>query len=601
MRTSVGFALALVLATAGIAPAAVAASSPAAESCRTIPVDADAPLRADVARERFGVDGTGVVVGVVSDSFAATSAPGSTVADDIANGLLPGPGNPCGRQTPVEVLRDGTDIPTSVDEGRAMLQLVHGIAPGASLAFAAADPDSAASLREAIDLLVDHGADVIVDDISVEEDAIFQRSLTAETIARATERGVISFSSAGNQNLLPSSPLAGQEATPINGWQTSAYRPTACPDAVTAAVTAQGFSTPTDCLDVDPGDTSDATLGYSVSSHAELIFQWGEPAGAVTGSFVPVVLQAGAPLDVELKPLADGTPGYTVVLPRADADLEVEVVVARVTTPDASRSLPNPSIFLMFLQSGLGWAEYTRSEGEVQIGRTSLGHNSDPVAISVAAAAYDTPTKVESFSSHGPSTHFFAPRTASVPSAVLAAPEIVSKPDIMSVDRVRQSVLGSNPDETGGRQFPGTSAAAPLAAAVAALAKSVDPSLTQEDVRALLTTTARPAASPWASVPAENVTGAGLIDAEAALAALAPAPTPTPTPEPTPTPAPTPTASPSQTASAPVPSPSTTGPSRLANSGTYASASLPLVIGAVVLLILGGVVLVVVRARARRK
>lgn len=594
MRTSVGFALALILVAGGVAPAALAATPAAPESCRTIPVDADAPLRADIARERFGVDGTGVKVGVISDSFARTSAPGATVEDDIANGLLPGPGNPCGHETPVEVLRDGSGVSPSSDEGRAMLQLVHGIAPGASLAFAAADPDSAASVREAIDLLAGYGADVVVDDISVEEDAIFQRSLTAETIARETGGGMIYFSSAGNQNVLPSSPLPGQDVTPINGWQTSAYRPTACPDVVTEAVVAQGFSAPGDCLDVDPGETSDATLGYSVSSHAELVFQWGEPAGAVTGSFVPVVLQAGVPLDVERKPLADGTPGYTLVLPRADDDLDIEVVVARVTTPDAARSVPNPPIFLMFLQSNLGWAEYTRSEGEVQIGRTSLGHNSDPVVISVAAAPYDTPLEVESFSSHGPSTHFFAPRTASDPSTVLATPEIVSKPDIMSVDRVRQSVLGSDPDETGGRQFPGTSAAAPLAAAVAALAKSIDPNLTQEDVRALLTATARPAASPWASVPAGNVTGAGLIDAEAALAALPPAPTPTPSPTPSPEPTPTPTA----------PEPTSTpeaGPSHLANSGMDASATLPLAIGAIVLLVVGGIVVVVVRARSRRR
>ncbi|MDF2667512.1 MAG: hypothetical protein K0R81_3362 [Microbacterium sp.] len=600
MRRSVGFALALILTAGGVAPAALAATPAAPESCRTIPVDADAPLRADIARETFGVDGTGVVVGVISDSFGATSALGSTVADDIANGLLPGPGNPCGRETPVEVLRDRTGIPTSSDEGRAMLQLVHGIAPGASLVFAAADPDSAASVREAIDLLAGFGADVVVDDVSVEEDSIFQRSLTAETIARETARGMVYFSSAGNQNVEPSSPLPGQDVTPINGWQTSAYRATDCPAAVAEAVQARGFSTPSDCLDVDPGNTSDATLGYSVSSHAELIFQWGEPAGAVTGSFVPVVLQAGVPLDVELKPLADGTSGYTLVLPRADDDLDIDVVVARVTTPDAARSLPNPPIFLMFLQSNLGWAEYTRSEGEVLIGRSSLGHNSDPVVISVAAAPFATPLDVESFSSHGPSTHFFAPRTASDPSAVLDTPEIVSKPDIMSVDRVRQSVLGPDPDATGGRQFSGTSAAAPLAAAVAALAKSVDPSLTQEDVRALMTTTARPAASPWASVPAENVTGAGLIDAEAMLAALAPAPSPTPTPEPTPTPSPTPTPTPTATTPAPTSTPEA-GPSRLANSGMDASATLPLAIGAIVLLLVGAAVVIVVRARSRRR
>ncbi|MDQ1123141.1 S8 family serine peptidase [Microbacterium trichothecenolyticum] len=590
VRTSVGFTLAFILVAAGVTPAALAAAPGDTASCRSIPVDADAPLRADIARARFGVDGSGVTVGVISDSFAATSPAGASVADDIANGLLPGAGNPCGRETPVGVVRDA---PAMHDEGRAMLQLVHGIAPGASLAFAAADPDSAASVREAIDVLAAYGADIIVDDISVEEDAIFQRSLTAETVVRQTDRGVIYFSSAGNQNIIPDAPLPGQKSTPVNGWQRSAYAPTTCPDGVAAAVQARGFAAPLDCLDVDPREPADPTLGYSVLAHSELIFQWGEPAGAVTGSFVPVVLEGGVPVDVDLKPLADGTPGYTLVLPASAHNLDIEIVVARIAAPDSSTALANPPIFLMFLQSALDWAEYTASDGDVRIGRTSLGHNSDPAIISVAAAPWKTPFEVESFSGHGPSTHYFAPRTAPDASAVLDTPQIVAKPDVMTVDQVRQSVLGGDPDATGGRAFPGTSAAAPLAAAVAALAKSFDPRLTQEDVRALLRTTARPAASPWDTVPAENVTGAGLVDAEAALAALPPRPTP----QPTPTAAPTPTSSstPALTAAPAV------GPTRLANSGTDASATVPLLIGAIALLVVGGVVLLIVRARARRR
>ncbi len=76
----------------------------------------DKAMRADVARTTFGIDGTGVSVGVVSDSFNCLGG----AATDVANGDL----------SPVTVVQDLPGCASGTDEGRAMLQLIHDVAPG---------------------------------------------------------------------------------------------------------------------------------------------------------------------------------------------------------------------------------------------------------------------------------------------------------------------------------------------------------------------------------------------------------------------------------------------------------------------------------------
>jgi hypothetical protein len=68
-------------------------------------------------------DGTGVKVGILSDSYNYLGG----ASADIASGDLPASG--------VTVLQDGNSS-GDTDEGRAMLQIVHDIAPGATLGFA---------------------------------------------------------------------------------------------------------------------------------------------------------------------------------------------------------------------------------------------------------------------------------------------------------------------------------------------------------------------------------------------------------------------------------------------------------------------------------
>ena len=83
---------------------------------------------ADAARTEFNVDGTGVTIGVLSDSV--NQYDGGLVG--IVRYRRPQPQQ--ARQ------RDRRTVPpASTDEGRAMLENIHDVAPGASLAFATAD------------------------------------------------------------------------------------------------------------------------------------------------------------------------------------------------------------------------------------------------------------------------------------------------------------------------------------------------------------------------------------------------------------------------------------------------------------------------------
>ena len=123
----------------------------------------DRSMRSDRARRDFGVNGKDVRVGVLSDSYDCApgafdvGAPFTRAAQDIANGDLP---------RDVLLLKDLETAPSNdcSDEGRAMMQIIHDVAPGAPLAFYTAfvsQEDFAAGIRA----LAKAGSKVIVDDI----------------------------------------------------------------------------------------------------------------------------------------------------------------------------------------------------------------------------------------------------------------------------------------------------------------------------------------------------------------------------------------------------------------------------------------------------
>ena len=146
--------------------------------------EADVTHAADTARDRYGVDGTGVKVCVLSDGVAS-------LAERQATGDLP----------PVDVL-PGQAGPASGDEGTAMLELIHDVAPGAELGFATAFTSQASFAQNILNLRTD-GCKVMVDDVTWYAETTLQDANIAQAIRTVRAAGVTYFSSAGNSGNLP--------------------------------------------------------------------------------------------------------------------------------------------------------------------------------------------------------------------------------------------------------------------------------------------------------------------------------------------------------------------------------------------------------------
>ena len=472
-------------------------------------------LRVDEAREAFELRGKGITVGVLSDSFDTAregdEPPPTAAGQDVLSGDLPGPAGSCSeQQLPVDVLDEGPS--EASDEGRAMLQIVHDLAPHASLAFATAF-ESEESFAQNIERLAlptsegGAGAEVVVDDVAWFEEPFFQDGPVAVAINEVTAEGATYLTSAGNDNLFDSK---GNE---ISSWEAPEFRDSgSCPASIVAL---SGFNG-THCMDFNPGVGLDATFGITVEAGETLTvdLQWAEPWNGV-GTDLDAFLLSGA--GTILAASAEDNAGP------AGTQRPVEIVQWENTSASARTvqlainrfSGGDPRLKFILLQNGGGVSatEYPESSGGDVVGPAIYGHAGAASAISVAAVPFNNSAKVEPYSSRGPVAHYFGPVEGTSAADPLGSPEVVAKPDLAATDCGANTFFGFL--SGGAWRFCGTSAAAPHAAAVAALIRQADSGLSEQQVRETLSDSA----SPVGSFPPEAV-GAGLVDAFEAIGGL---------------------------------------------------------------------------------
>lgn len=440
------------------------------------------------ARARFRVSGIGITVGVLSDgvdSGAASIASGDLPADLL---VLPGQAG-------------------AGDEGTAMLEIVHDLAPKADLIFATA-ANSADSFAANIRALREQGADIIVDDVLYYAESPFQDGPIAQAVIDVTRDGALYVSSAGNEGNLTDGTSGNYEA-----------------DYVASGRKIGKFSG--QAHDFAPGPAVQAVNPVSSgSAGVPALLQWADPLGGSKNDYDLYALdQAGNvvgfsndvqdgdddPFEGFYLPDGGGSPLHLAVVKFSGAKRYFQLTVFRGR----------------FVTDGALTAYATSG--------VTRGHSTVPAALSVAAVPAAEPLQFalepgdppnprgpfpgaftrsqlsERFTSDGPRRVFFKPNgTALTPGNFTASGgQVRNKPDLTAADGVRTTAPGFDP-------FFGTSASAPHVAAIAALAWSGRPNAAAGAIKTALQNPALDIEAPGN----DRDTGRGIVQTGPTLRAI---------------------------------------------------------------------------------
>jgi hypothetical protein len=445
--------------------------------------EADTSHRAVQARATFGVDGSGQKVCALSNSYNQSNSASTTATDDVQSGDLPGTGNPEGNTTPVDVLDDSDTDGT--DEGRAMLQLIHDIAPGAALGFHTATAGGLGVFASGIRDLSDAGCTVIVDDVRFNTEPFYQDGPVSNAVDDVVNNDQVTyFSSAGNDGL--------------NTYE-APFRNSGEPGVLSQSSLAHDFNGENGAL--PPTDTRQAITIIPGSTFQIFSFQWTDPSAQVEGSSGPDTDIDIALVDESGNVVAESSTGNAAVPVESleytnsgDSEVTLDLVIEKASGPDPdeikyvySATDPDPSD-----------DNVTRIEEYDTGGPTIYGHPMAEGAMAVAAAPFfntarynpgiDSSAILNFYSSKGGLQIRFDQNGTPVD-----PPQPREKPDVTGTDFIDNTFFGTDINIADGDPFPnfsGTSAAAPNIAAIAALIQQADLSLSPTEVYDRLESTA---------------------------------------------------------------------------------------------------------------
>lgn len=395
--------------------------------------------------------GAGVKVGVLSDSASSARVTALITSGDLGatTTVLPGQGG------------------SGNDEGAAMMEIVQDMAPEAQLYFATANGGQTVMANN-IAALSAAGCSIIVDDVTYYAEGAFQDGVVAQAVTTFVNSGGLYFSSAANSGNLTNGTSGTWEGDFLDGGSISGV-------IATAGESGQVHNFGT--------SGSPQTYDPLTATSSVITLKWSDPLAASTNDYDLFVLNST---------------GTTVKAFSASVQNGTQDPFEQVSSSPSPFSVGDQVVVVKFSGSARALrVDTNRGQLGIATSGSTFGHNAGSDTIGVAAAywnqagngihAFIGTDVIEPFSSDGPRRLFYSANgTAITPGNVLFATGggvTLQQPVLTAADGGVTKTPNFLP-------FYGTSAAAPHAAGIAALIKSAAPTLTNAQIRNVMTTTA---------------------------------------------------------------------------------------------------------------